>query len=431
MKDPIARPSVLSVLVILATFSVTAPAGAIVVVNPDGSGDYPTIQAAVDAAAASDVIQLGPGVFTGPGNRDILVTGKVLTIRGGGDDPTLCVIDAGGAMETPHRIFRVVGAATMTTIYGLTLTGGWLEAPDGGSAVLCEDGAPVSLVHCAIRGNHGSAVKSDGASLSVSHCSFRQNEASWGGALNCEYGDGSICDSEFVENAATLGGACYAFHGNLVFQDCTFHANRADQAPALGLFEFTHAQIRRCTFTENEQLEYYGVVTFFLACQGVVEGCTFAANDCPQGSAIYSEKISTTRIEGCTLWGNVAGQGAVWAGHMQVELANTLIAATTVGPAVESPYNHATLTCCDLFANAGGDWTDPIADQLGQNGNISADPLLCDPEAGDFHLATSSPCAPFTQPNPECDLIGAWGVECEAVATVSTTWSDVKALFGR
>ncbi len=287
----------------------------------------------------------------------------------------------------------------------------------------------MSLVHCAILGNQGSAVKCDTASLSVSHCSFRQNAASWGGALNFEYGDASIGDCEFVENTATLGGACYAFYGNLVFQDCTFRANHAGQAPALGLFEYTHAEVRRCTFTENEQLEYYGVVTFFLACQGVVEDCTFAGNDCPQGSVICSEKISTTRIEGCTLWGNLAGGGAVWAGHMDVQIVNTLIAANTGGPAVSSPYDHATFTCCDLFGNEGGDWTDPFAGQLGQNGNIAADPILCDPDASDFHLAESSPCAPFTPPNPECDLIGAWGVDCEVIATHSTTWSEMKALF--
>ncbi len=430
MRNVIARRSSLSLFVAFCSLGLVVPAGAVLIVNPDGSGDYPTIQAAVDAAAATDVIQLSPGLFTGPGNHDVLIAGKALTITSGGDDPARVTIDAGGSDELSHRAFRITGAATTTTIHGLTLTGGWVDEPDGGSAVLCEDGAPVSLVCCAIIGNQGSAVKADSALLTASHCSFRQNAASWGGALDFQYGTGSITDSEFIENTAELGGACHAFYGTLVFEDCIFQANHADQAPALGLFEYTTAEIRRCTFTENEQAEYYGVVTFFLACQGLVENCTFAGNDCPLGSMICSEKISTTRIEGCTLWGNHA-QSTIWAGHMDVQIANTLIAANTGGPAVESPYNHATLTCCDIFGNAGGDWSDPIDDQLGQNGNISADPLLCEPDAGDFHLATSSPCAPFTQPNPECDLIGAWGVECEAVATVSTTWSDVKALFSR
>jgi hypothetical protein len=36
-------------------------------VRPDGLGDFPTIQAAVSAAAAGDTIVLEDGVFTGAG----------------------------------------------------------------------------------------------------------------------------------------------------------------------------------------------------------------------------------------------------------------------------------------------------------------------------------------------------------------------------
>ena len=71
-----------------------------------------------------------------------------------------------------------------------------------------------------------------------------------------------------------------------------------------------------------------------------------------------------------------------------------------------------TLTCCNLFGNEGGDWGDCIADQYGVDGNISADPMLCDPDNGDFRLDVGSPCAPFSPPNEECDLIGAWPVGC-------------------
>jgi len=36
-------------------------------IKPDGSGDFPTIQAALDAAFYNDIIELANGVFTGPG----------------------------------------------------------------------------------------------------------------------------------------------------------------------------------------------------------------------------------------------------------------------------------------------------------------------------------------------------------------------------
>ena len=70
----------------------------------------------------------------------------------------------------------------------------------------------------------------------------------------------------------------------------------------------------------------------------------------------------------------------------------------------------ATFSCTDIFGNEGGDWTGSIADQLGVNGNISLDPLFVNAKHGNFRLKAESPCAPFTPPNEECDLIGAWPV---------------------
>lgn len=66
---------------------------------------------------------------------------------------------------------------------------------------------------------------------------------------------------------------------------------------------------------------------------------------------------------------------------------------------------------------------------FGINGNISEDPLFCDPEHQDFTLRENSPCAPFTPPNPECDLIGAWPVGSGSTPTAAATWGQLKALF--
>jgi hypothetical protein len=73
----------------------------------------------------------------------------------------------------------------------------------------------------------------------------------------------------------------------------------------------------------------------------------------------------------------------------------------------------ANLTCCDLWGNEGGDWVDGIAPQYGTNGNISADPLFCDPSSLELSLDRASPCLP---PNTDCEQIGAWGIGCDAAA---------------
>ncbi len=83
------------------------------------------------------------------------------------------------------------------------------------------------------------------------------------------------------------------------------------------------------------------------------------------------------------------------------------------------PAINVDLTCYDLYDNAGGDWTGPIAGQLDVNGNISEDRLFCDLPALDLTPQSDSPCAPDF--NPECGLIGAGPVGCGPSSTVPCT----------
>ena len=75
-----------------------------ITVYADGSGDAPTILAAIEAAASSgDVIELADGVFSGPGNRDLTSSGKSILIRSMSGEPLACIIDAGGSADQFHR----------------------------------------------------------------------------------------------------------------------------------------------------------------------------------------------------------------------------------------------------------------------------------------------------------------------------------------
>jgi hypothetical protein len=134
----------------------------------------------------------------------------------------------------------------------------------------------------------------------------------------------------------------------------------------------------------------------------------------------FSCRVATPVILNSTFYDNRAsnGGGAIFTWQQsQLLVQNTIIAFSSAGEAVFCDwYGSATLVCCDVYGNAGGDWVGCIEDQLGVDGNIWEDPLFCSPENGDFALQGDSPCAPFSPPNPECDLIGAWPVGC---------WSDV------
>lgn len=97
------RSARLFCLGILAVILV-APAARATVVRPDGTGDYPNIQVAVDTVSPGSVIELTDGVFRGAGNRDIDFHGKVVTVQSQ-NGPTNCTINPEGDPLVGHRGF--------------------------------------------------------------------------------------------------------------------------------------------------------------------------------------------------------------------------------------------------------------------------------------------------------------------------------------
>ncbi len=192
-------------------------------------------------------------------------------------------------------------------------------------------------------------------------------------------------------------------------------------------------RIVNCVFLENEATHGAGI--YCSAASPSLVQCAFFRNVAETaGGAVYSHNSFPT-LTNCTLFANDAGTwtgtgSGIYASGGYPTIENTIIAFGTTGAAVTSVGGNCVgLRCCTLYGNAGGDWVGCIADQYGINGNISADPLFCDPDNGNFYLQCGSPCAAFTSPNPECDLIGAWPVGCGGTVVEGTSWSSLKALY--
>ncbi|MCK4304928.1 MAG: right-handed parallel beta-helix repeat-containing protein [Candidatus Eisenbacteria sp.] len=355
-----------SILISSAILGLVATAsGDTYVVNPEGTGDFPTIQAAVTAAVDGDTIELTVGTFYGPENRNVNYQGKAITIRSQTGDPNGCIIDCQGV--TRGFDFSL-GEGSGSILEGVTVTQG---AQGPGGAVRCWGGASPTIRDCFF-----------------THCT-----------------------------ASMIGGAvCFASYGTPTLTNCTFIANSTTFGGAVICWVDTEPTITGCTFIGNSA--WFGAA---IECADrahvTVEGCTFWGNDAERGGAVMCEEDSEVTIRNCTFHENVAYEGGAAVacevnGHVFLE--NAVLAFSTSGEAILcSSSSSATLTCCDVFGNAGGDWVGHIADQYGINGNISEDPLFCDPEEGNFSLQIDSPCAPFSPPNPECDLIGAWPVGCD------------------
>jgi len=207
-------------------------------VAPSGSGDYTTIQAALDAAPPGSTIELADGVFRGPGNRDLDLRGKSLTLRSTSGDPARCVIDCGGTPAEPHRAFDFHGLETSDCLIAdLTITGGFAGGSRaGGGAVRCTGGARPTFSQVIFTANRAAARTTGGGAVYCSgdaaptfiDCAFLQGEAPYGAGLYCWRSAATLIGCRFEGNAAAIhGGGLYIGNGSPTVSGCTFTANRA------------------------------------------------------------------------------------------------------------------------------------------------------------------------------------------------------------
>jgi nitrous oxidase accessory protein NosD len=116
---------------------------------------YATIQAAIDAAAAGDVVQIAPGTYPGPINFN----GKAITVRGATDPSTVLI--SGGTTGSPVVRFGS-GESGTSVLEGVTITGGRSYQNGGGIAI--ENSSPV-IRDCRIIGNISGVNDISGNSL--------------------------------------------------------------------------------------------------------------------------------------------------------------------------------------------------------------------------------------------------------------------------
>jgi hypothetical protein len=220
-------------------------------VLPDGTGDYPTIGAAITAATDGDVILLGDGTFRGPGNRNLSYLGKTLVIRSQSGNPDACHIDCQSSDPGPQRAFVFLeGEEPKTRLEGVTIWNGRADLTgDVGGAILIGQGSSATLANCVFFGNRafeGGAVYIDDESISsiescrflynaadqlggalqvsgqsqvqVEGCVFWRNWAPWGGALGCDYSIVLDRGNTYVENGSADVGAIGAYGGSIVME---------------------------------------------------------------------------------------------------------------------------------------------------------------------------------------------------------------------
>ena len=146
----------------------------------------------------------------------------------------------------------------------------------------------------------------------------------------------------------------------------------------------------------------------------IIRNCIIFRNTGPISGAGLRCKNASPRIINCTFAYNTAMAGGglfALAGSAPI-LENCIIAFSGDGGSIHlgDGTSSARLSCCNLFGNAGGDWFGRIAAQADSSGNMSVDPMFCDPDGAGLFLQDDSPCRPSGN---SCGvLIGALDVNC-------------------
>jgi hypothetical protein len=431
---------------VLVLISPTSPSARTWYIEPDGSGDAPTIQAGVDSAAVGDTVLVAPGVYHDCTHLNAHAHPHCVILRGGihvigeADDPSDVVIDAEGV----GRVIECTNLAEPVCIRGITIARGRTNMTGGG---LYAHQCHLFVDDCRFVRNESSDASGGGIraaapyTLQISGCQFSSNAApnaglGQGGAVSVTAsGDVAglsyqIVDCVFQDNTAGYGGGAVhlrtAFPNSMHVIGCKFSGNSTEGYGGAVLIDYYgSAEIRECLFVDNRALKGGAMAAYYVPDESewaYVDGCTFERNMALAGGAVWLWRANVRctgsmyvhdwaddcggvfdvldgglAVLDCTLHGNGAGgyAGGIAVRHSLFVLARTIISYSTSGEAVYRFGPLApTIQCCDLCGNAGGDWVGTVACYAGIEGNFSEDPVFCDRENGDFHLAENSPCMP-------------------------------------
>ncbi len=233
---------------------------------------------------------------------------------------------------------------------------------------------------------------------------------------------------------ATIGGGgMYCSNAFHEIDNCLFSGNQANTGAGIHSTNSSDLTITNCSFDGNVANSTGGGIWSTQYNTITLTNCTFTGNEAVQAGGLGSNSLTVTTLSNCTFRDNSGSfqGGGIWAWYANVTLDNCIIAGSSAGEAIFRGNSTLSISCTDIFGNAGGDWIGDIAAMVDVDGNFSADPQFCGISgSGNVYLQSDSPCAPGNHPvGAACDLIGAMPVICAGTATEAITWSRMKSMY--
>jgi len=405
-------------------------------IYPDGTGDAPTIQAAIDSARVLDVVIVMPGTYY----ENIDFNGKDIVVRSA-QGPEVTIIDGSRANDS---VVLFHNAETRDAVLeGFTIQGGSgntrLSSLKGGG-VLCTNASPV------IRGNH---ITRSSANDFVGGGSGG-GMAIGTGLLTTPTPAPLLEDNIFSENTAgRTGGAIFVAHAEPILRGNIFRGNFSgyDGGAIFGVFNLGCMTIEHCQFWENTAGDLGGAILLTDNSHGLA------------GAMILRHNLFVRNKASGTGTGDSGSGGAMLLGHIHGEVSNNtlvsnrgdgespcsggglLLSATPSALTVQGnliAFNEDCGIACKngvetvlghnlLWQNTGSDlgtgtgqcpeaWRDVV---------LIGDPEFCGPVNDNYTVAKDSPAL------TGAEVMGAFSAPgCgPGVAVRVTTWGGIKSMY--
>ena len=406
-------------------------------VKADGTGDAPTVQAAIDSASDGEMVLVGPGRYV----ENINLRGKAIHLKSEAG-PEATILDGSG--EDAPVVTCDSGEGNDTIIEGFTITGGRGWYPFGhlsaklGGGISCLDAAPI------IRGN---IVTGNSAGWSDLDVDGRGGGISFGGPRK-DLPPTLIEDNVIENNRASWNGGGINIGDACIIRNNTIRGNMTHKGDGGGiylLFPHYDVLIRNNTIIENVAGDHGGGIYVAVDPVGTpgsvkVTGNVIVANtalaseggfDCSGGGVWIAGGASVT---GNTVAFNRAfgvdfptGGGICLRGTVEgTVLERNLIYRNTQGGVEVDTRSHASLVHNLLFDNARGDMFIRTPETVHLDGNVFVDPLFCDTtETSLGELAAESPAL-----HQSFGVIGAVDTpSCHRTPVQPQTWRGITRLY--